>query len=69
MSIFIVTAMYAVWSSVFAVGKIALALSTPVFLTGFRMTLAAALLLGYMAITKSSSFKMEKKQWFSLFLQ
>jgi drug/metabolite transporter (DMT)-like permease len=68
MSILVVIAMYALWSSFFAVGKIALALSQPVFLTGFRMTLAAVLLLGYIAITKRSRFKMEKKQWFSLFL-
>jgi drug/metabolite transporter (DMT)-like permease len=68
MSIALVIAMYAVWSSVFSLGKMALAFSTPLFLTGFRMTLASLLLLGYLALTKRSSFSMAKKQWLSLFL-
>lgn len=61
-------ALYAVWSSVFALGKISLPFSTPFFLTGSRMLLGAALLLGYMALRKRSDFFMKGKQWFSLFL-
>ncbi len=68
MSVFLIVAMYAVWSSVFSLGKLALTFSSPIFLTGFRMMLAAILLLGYLAIRKRSQFKMEKKQWISLFL-
>ena len=68
MSIALTVAMYAIWSSVFSFGKLALAFSPPIFLTGSRMILGAALLLGYIAIYKRSHFKMEKKQWFSLFL-
>ena len=67
MSVLIVIAMYAVWSSVFAVGKIPLALSSPIFLTGFRMSLAALLILSYLLFTQKDKFKMEKKQWLSLF--
>ncbi|MES2200125.1 MAG: DMT family transporter [Chlamydiota bacterium] len=68
MSIALTVAMYAIWSSVFSFGKIALAFSPPLFLTGSRMILGAALLLGYIALYKRSNFKMAKKQWFSLFL-
>jgi drug/metabolite transporter (DMT)-like permease len=68
MFVALTVAMYAVWSSVFSIGKMALALSPPIFLTGSRMMLGAALLLGYVALYKRSSFKMAKSQWFSLFL-
>lgn len=62
----IVALMYATWSSVFAFGKAMLAYSTPIFLTSTRMLLAGALMLGFLAIRKRSSFKMNKKQWFSI---
>jgi len=68
MSIVLSVAMYAVWSSVFTFGKLALAFSTPLFLTGSRMAIGGALLLGYIALYKRSNFKMKKKQWISLFL-
>jgi drug/metabolite transporter (DMT)-like permease len=68
MFIFVAIALFTVWSSVFSLGKMALAFSSPLFLTGFRMLLAALLLLGYLAIKKRSCFTMKKKQWFSLFL-
>ncbi len=66
MFISLVVALYAMWSSTFSIGKLALAFSPPVFLTGFRMVLAGTILLGYLTITKRSSFKLEKKQWISL---
>ena len=66
MFIALAVALYAMWSSTFSIGKLALTFSPPVFLTGFRMVLAGALLLGYLAIAKRSSFKLEKKQWLSL---
>jgi drug/metabolite transporter (DMT)-like permease len=66
MSIAIVIAMYAVWSSMFSLAKIALQYSPPIFLTGFRMMLAAVVLLGYLFITKRSSFKLDRKQWISI---
>jgi drug/metabolite transporter (DMT)-like permease len=68
MFISLVVALYAMWSSTFSIGKMALIFSPPVFLTGFRMVLAGALLLGYLAIAKRSSFKLGKKQWLSLLL-
>lgn len=58
--------MYAIWSSMFSLAKIALQYSPPVFLTGLRMTLAAVILLGYLFIRKRSSFKLDRKQWISI---
>lgn len=66
MSLFVVVAMYAIWSSMFSLAKIALQYSPPVFLTGFRMVLAGVILLGYLAIAKRSAFRLEKKQWISI---
>lgn len=66
MSIMPVIFMYGIWSSVFSLAKIALQYSPPIFLTGFRMVLAGVLLLGYLAITKRSSFQMNRKQWISI---
>lgn len=65
MSVGLVVLMYAVWSSVFSLGKMTLQYSPPIFLTGFRMVLAGILLLAYLAIAKRSSFKLEKKQLLS----
>lgn len=66
MAIGLVILMYAVWSSMFSLGKIALQYSPPIFLTGFRMVLGATLLLGYLALTKRSAFRLKKKQLISL---
>ncbi|HEX4840038.1 MAG TPA: DMT family transporter, partial [Rhabdochlamydiaceae bacterium] len=66
MSIAIVVGMYAMWSSMFSLAKIALQYSPPIFLTGSRMMLAALILLGYLLITQRSSFKLDRKQWLSI---
>ena len=61
MSILIVVAMYAIWSSVFSFGKMALEVSPPLFLTSARMLLAGVLLLGFLALFKRSSLKFSPK--------
>lgn len=58
--------MYAVWSSVFSLGKMTLQYSPPLFLTGFRMTLGGILILLFLAFVKRSSFKLDKKQLLSI---
>lgn len=63
MNFFLVLFMYAAWSSVFSLGKIALELSPPIFLTAFRMLMGAALLLAYIIIRNRTSFKFSRKQW------
>ncbi len=62
MSIALVIFMYATWSSIFSLGKLALHNAPPIFLTSFRMLFAGALLLGYLFIKKRSSLKIGKKQ-------
>lgn len=66
MSISLVVFMYAAWSSVFSLAKIALEHSPPLFLTASRMLLAGVLLLGYLAFCKRASFKFSVKQIFLL---
>lgn len=61
MSILIVVMMYAIWSSVFSFGKMALAVSPPLFLTSARMLLAGVVLLGFLALFKRSSLKFSPK--------
>ncbi len=62
MNLFLVLFMYASWSSVFSLAKMALEYSPPLFLTAFRMLLAALILLGYLVIRKAS-FKFNLRQW------
>jgi drug/metabolite transporter (DMT)-like permease len=68
MSIGIVVFMYALWSSIFSLGKITLQYCPPLFLTGARMVLAGFLLLGFLAIFKRSAFKLNRIQVFSIVL-
>ncbi len=68
MNVLFVVLMYAVWSSIFSLGKMTLAYAPPVFLTAFRMTLAGVILCLFYAFLKRSSFKFEKKHWISLAL-
>lgn len=66
MSILIVVAMYAIWSSMFSLAKLALQYSPPFFLTGARMAFAGILLLGYLSLTRRSAFKLTRYQWLSI---
>jgi drug/metabolite transporter (DMT)-like permease len=68
MSIPIVILMYALWSSVFSLGKMTLQYCPPLFLTGSRMLLAGLLLLAFLALFKRSSFRMNKAQVLSIAL-
>jgi drug/metabolite transporter (DMT)-like permease len=68
MSILIVILMYAGWSSMFSLGKLALMNCPPLFLTASRMLLAGVILLAYMAIKNRSAFKITFKQFLSFCL-
>jgi drug/metabolite transporter (DMT)-like permease len=68
MSILIVVGLYALWSSVFSLGKIALEVSPPLFLTAVRMLLAGTLLYGYLALRSPAQLRISAKQIFSLSL-
>lgn len=83
-SIVTVLLMFATWSSVFSIGKIALQYCPPLFLTGARMLLAGIGLLGFLMIShrwrsrgtvRTGSFfnrwfgySLNKRQIFSLFV-
>src|SRR4051812_46018245 len=58
---------YALWSICFSIGKIALEVSPPLFLTGFRMVLAGLILLAFIAL-KKRSLKISKDQLLPLCL-
>lgn len=62
MSLLTVIFMYATWSSIFSLGKLALENSPPIFLTGFRMVLGSLALLGWLFIKNRSSLRIQKKQ-------
>lgn len=68
MSILIVVFMYATWSSIFSLGKIALEHAPPLFLTASRMLLAGVLLLAFMAIKNRTAFRLTLKQFLSIAL-
>lgn len=54
--------MYATWSSIFSLGKMALENSPPIFLIGFRMVFAGVILLTWLFIEDRSRLKIGKKQ-------
>ena len=66
MSIALVILMYAVWSSVFSLGKIALQYCPPLFLTGSRMVMGGVLLLVFLALFKRTCFKLNRHQLLSI---
>ncbi|NGX40283.1 MAG: S-adenosylmethionine/S-adenosylhomocysteine transporter [Candidatus Anoxychlamydiales bacterium] len=54
--------LFAMWSSCFAIGKMAIFSSTPLFFTAIRMLFASILILGFMLLKKKSQLKVSKKQ-------
>lgn len=66
MAVTLVVLLYGIWSSMFSLAKVALEYSPPIFLTAFRMLLAGVILLAYVGFKQRSSFKLDRKQLFSL---
>lgn len=66
MSLLLLLSTFAIWSSVFSLGKMALEVSPPLFLTATRMLLAGVLILGYIAWSNRSLLKVTGKQLLSL---
>ena len=58
---FLILLMYACFASVFAIAKYALNFVQPIFLIGFRMTLAGFLLLAYMYLFKRKKCGIKKE--------
>ena len=59
--------MYALFGSIFSVGKIAVAASQPYFLTGMRMLIAGALILMYLYCRDPKSLRLPRGCWATLF--
>src|SRR3989304_107712 len=68
MSVISVIFMFALWSSVFSFGKLALITSPPLFLTGFRMVVGGSLLLLFLLLFKRSALRFSKKVFVSFLL-
>lgn len=68
LDILLVILMYAGWSSIFSLGKWALSVSSPLFLTGFRMLLAGVLISSYVFWKKRGKIRLTTKQIFSFCL-
>lgn len=68
MQILLVFLMYALWSSSFPLGKFAVQYAPPVFLTSFRMLIAGAILLAFIAIRRRNDFKLKVRQYLCLFV-
>ncbi len=64
----LVVFMYALWSSVFAFGKVVMQFSTPLFLTSLRMIIAGVLMMGFILWRRRSYLKLDKIQWLSIAL-
>lgn len=61
-------ALYFIWSLTFPIGKTLVGLSTPIFLTGFRMILAGLVLIGYLAFKRKLPQKFTWRHTISIFL-
>jgi drug/metabolite transporter (DMT)-like permease len=55
--------MYALFGSIFSVGKIAVVASQPYFLTAMRMLLAGSCLIGYLYLRGPSKLKIPRSTW------
>jgi len=60
--------LFAIWSSCFSLGKIAVESSTPLFFTAIRMLFASLLIISYLLIAKKNKLKVTKKQGLAILL-
>lgn len=67
-NLFQIFLIYALFGSIFSVGKIAIAASQPYFLTSIRMLLAGGCILGYLFLKNRSSLRVSRELWKLLIL-
>lgn len=68
MDILALILLYGLWASIFSYNKLLLTISSPLFLTGTRMTIAGVLLLIYLFIWKRSSLLTNRKKFITISL-
>lgn len=68
MNIIVLILLYGLWASIFPYNKLLLSISSPLFLTGTRMTIAGLLLLGFLFIWKRSSLLVSGKNFITISL-
>lgn len=66
--IFSAIALFAVWSSAFPLGKMALMTAPPIFLTAMRMMLSGSILCIYLFFRDRSALKIERAHYLPIFL-
>lgn len=64
---FLVVLLYALFASIFTIGKTALEYTQPFFLVGTRMMLAGVLMLGYQYIRHRKDFHFDKAHFWRIF--
>ena len=62
MAIFLVFFNYALWSSIFTIGKASLTCASPLFLTGTRMLAAGVLMIAALALFRPQALKFNRAQ-------
>ena len=67
-NIFLILMMYATWSSVFPLSKMALEYSTPLFITGIRMLFSGVALLIFLLIKDPKSLLIKKQHFFPILI-
>ncbi|MCH9631920.1 MAG: S-adenosylmethionine/S-adenosylhomocysteine transporter [Chlamydiae bacterium] len=65
---YLVFALYALFASVFTIGKVALASASPFFIVGSRMALAGSAMVIFQLIKDKKAFKMTFQSWVSVCL-
>lgn len=65
---YLVFALYALFASVFTIGKVSLSYASPFFIIGTRMAVAGILMVIYQLIKDKKAFKMTAQGWLSVLL-
>ncbi len=68
MNIVFVFLTFFIWSTSFSLGKVALQVSPPLFLTGFRMLIGGLILLAFLFLFRRKDLRIKKHHLFPLFL-
>jgi drug/metabolite transporter (DMT)-like permease len=68
MSFLLIVGLYATWTSSFAIGKMTLLYTSPIFITSIRMLLAGFILIAFLYIRKRKNLKITLSQLFPILI-